>query len=210
MKKVFITLMASLAVMVGISSCKCTSDNQEPVEPAVEQAELVLENLVSMDKEQMFLEYGGDYRWFESCVVLSDFLDADTTLTIAGVSNIFQAIIEKEKSLDTEVVSFAHNGDTSAVETKHGFWVEDFPLNDEQIVVTFAEALERVFEANYPKPHSQYVVLRKEVGPVAANPQYIFGNVKYQLYVDAVTGKVSDKNPVFDAKGFKMPLGEWP
>ena len=88
--------------------------------------------------------------------------------------------------------------------------MEDFPLNDEAIVLTFTEALDRVLAANYPKPHSKYVVLRKEIGPKAANPQYIFGNLKSQLYVDATTGAVSDSNPVFAVKGFTIPLGEWP
>jgi hypothetical protein len=51
-------------------------------------------------------------------------------------------------------------------------------------------------------------VLRKEVAPLDCNPQYIFGNKRAQLYVDAVTGEVKDYNPAY--KGFTMPLGEWP
>lgn len=231
MKKVFITLMATMAVMMGLASCKCTPDNQEPVEPAVEQAELVVENLISTDREQMFLEYGENYRWFETTAVLTDFLDGngeiavdDTVSVVAdtaavdttayslfeSVTNVFQAVEGDGQSFDTQVVIFTHDVDGSTVEAKHGFWIEDFPLNEEQITLTFADAVERVLEANYPKPHSRYVVLRKEVGPVAANPQYVFGNRTAQLYVDAVTGKVSDSNPVFAQKGFKMPLGEWP
>lgn len=209
MKKL-LTLFMALSMVFAMNSCKCTSDNSSKDETVVEPAELVVENLVSTDREAMYLKYGGDYRWFETCIVLSDFLDADAELTIAGVSNVFQGLIAKDESYDTEVVSFAHTPTDNGVETVHGFWVEDFPLNEEAITVTFAQALERVLATNSPKPHSKYVVLRKEVGPKAANPQYIFGNAKAQLYVDAVTGAVSDKNPVFDVKGFVMPLGEWP
>ena len=65
------------------------------------------------------------------------------------------------------------------------------------MTVTFNEVLEKINEVNMPKPHSKQCVLRKQVGPVAANPQYIFGNVKSQIYVDAINGKVSDENPAF-------------
>ena len=82
-------------------------------------------------------------------------------------------------------------------------------MDKEPIKITFAEALEKLNQVNFPKPHSRYCVLRKEVGPKDANVQYIFGNSKAQLYVDAVTGEVTDLNPVFGGDLGK-PLGEWP
>lgn len=208
MKKVFITLMASLALVFGVASCQCGSE-QKPVEPAVEVDTLTVENTVSMDKEQMFLKYSEDYRYFETTAILDNYLDADTTHAFVSAESVFQALYEKEQSTDTKVVIFTHELDgTSVQEYEHSFWFDDNPLNDEEIKLTFADAVERALEANCPKPHTRYVVLRKQVGPVAANPQYIFGKAK--LYVDAVTGNVSETNPAFDAKGFKMPLGEWP
>ena len=39
-------------------------------------------------------------------------------------------------------------------------------------------------ETNIVKPHSQKVVLRRELGPIDANPQYIFGNTHEHVYVD--------------------------
>ena len=54
------------------------------------------------------------------------------------------------------------------------------------------------------------MVLRKQVGPVDANPQWIFGNLHSQIYVDAVTGAVSKDNPAFDGLNLGTPLGEWP
>lgn len=200
-------------MVFAMNSCKCTSDNNKKDDAvAVEPVELVVENLVSTDRQSMYLKYGDNYRWYETTVVLSDYLDADAELKIASVINIFQGITEYEngKSFDTEVVTFTHTPDDNTVESVHDFWMEDYPLNNEAITLTFTQALERVLATNSPKPHSRYVVLRKEVGPKDSNPQYIFGNIKAQLYVDAVTGAVSDSNPVFDVKGFKMPLGEWP
>ncbi len=210
MKKV-IFLMASLAIMMSLASCKCSSDNQKPVEPAIVVDTLTVENTVSTDRQAMYLNHGEDYRWFETGVVLKDFLDEENDGAIEMVVNVFQVIEHFDStSFDTFVYKYQHTLEGDAQDSVHGFWVEDYPLNEEAVVVTFKEAYEKVMEANLPKPHTRQVVLRKQVGPVAANPQWIFGNLKSQIYVDAVTGKVSDKNPAFDAKGFKMPLGEWP
>ena len=205
------------SLVLGFSSCNgCQSTPQE--EPAQEttevvaKAELVVENLVSMDRQDMFNNYAKDYRWFETCIVLKDFLDSeDCDGTVEGVSNIFQAVVEKDNGADVFVVMYTHTADTSAVQKVNSFWVEDLPMENEAIKLTFKQAFERVMQTNAPKPHSQHVVLRKELGPVATNPQYIFGNQRAQLYVDAVTGEVKTSNPVFpEEKGFKMPLGEWP
>lgn len=172
-------------------------------------AELNVENLVNLDKQYMFNTYGKDYRWYETCIVLRDFMDEENDGTITGVSNIFQVVFEKGNGADVNVVMITHVGDSTQVDVKRGFWVEDYPMNDEAIKVSFKEAYDKVMAVNYPKPHSRHIVLRKEVGPIDANPQYIFGNSQAQLYVDAGTGNVVDKNPVFPAN-LNMPLGEWP
>ena len=203
MKKV-IFLMASLAIMMSLASCKCSSDNQKPVEPAIEVDTLTVENTVSMDKEHMFLQYSEDYRYYESTAVLDNYLDADTTHAVVRVENVFKALIDKDGSKDTKVVIFAHElGNDDVQEYEHATWLGDAELNNEVLNLTFTDAIERVYEANCPKPHTRYIVLRKMLYPVG-NPQYIFGQGK--LFVDAVTGDVTEDGP----KGFKMPLGEWP
>lgn len=214
MKKLMI--LGLLALMVGLVT-GCSSCTQEKKQPAVDnvaiaQGKLVVENCVSTDKEYMFLHYKSDYRWFETCVLMKDFLDSeDQDGAIAGVSNIFQVVDEFEGGCaDVYVILMAHSGDKDSIDIKHGFWVEDFPMNDEAIKITFKQAYDKLMEANCPKPHSRHCVLRKEVGPVNANPQYIFGNVRAQVYVDAVTGDVSTENPAFKGGNLGMPLGEWP
>ena len=212
MKKFSLFFITLLSIVFCFSSCNsCKKDQkQDDVKPV---ATLDVENTVSVDREHMFLTYGEDYRWYETSIVLEEFLDADSTsANIASVTNVFQVLKNKEeKSNDIFVVMMTHTPDTAVVEEKTGFWVEDFPLNNEDIKVTFKDAYDKVMATNSPKPHSRHCVLRKQVGPVPANPQYIFGNNKAQLYVDAVTGDVSDKNPAWpEEKGFKMPLGEWP
>ena len=127
----------------------------------------------------------------------------DATDSVIMVNNIFQVVEGDETCFDVHVIKIAHTPDTSYVEVVEGFWIEDYPLNEEAIVVNFNEAWTNAMESNCPKPHSQHCVLRKEVGPKDANPQYIFGNSRCQIYVDATTGEVLADDP-----SFNEPLGE--
>lgn len=194
MKKLFIVLM----IVLGFTSCKCSSDNQNDVNPIEPVAELIVENTISMDKQSVYLNHGKDYRWFETGVVLKNWLDEENDGSIEMIVNVFQVVDYIDStSFDTYVYKYQHTQDGTFENSVHGFWIEDSPLNEEVIKISFKDAYEKVQSVNYPKPHSRQVVLRKEVGPIDAHPQWIFGNSNAQLYVDAVTGEVRDYNPVF-------------
>lgn len=221
MKKVLLSLALSLMLMVGMNSCtSCNKAENETavvdtIEVVTEPVVLNVENLISMDRQAMYNKVGGDYRWYETCMKLNNFLDEENDGSLAEVVNVFQAVIDRGQGYDTKVYKFQHFADgTYAEDSVIGFWIEDFPMNEEAIQVTYDEAYDNLMAVNMPKPHSRYVTLRKQVGPVEANPQYIFGNLRETVFVDAVTGEVFDYNPSFgkpeDNKGFKMPLGEWP
>lgn len=192
MRKLIIIAVAILATL-SIAGCKCSKE-----EAVVDQQEIIVENTISTDREYMSLNYG-NYSWYETCVVYDNYFDADTTISVYGVSNVFQVVIAQEESYDTKVVSIAHMADVSGIDAReHAFWVGDFKLNEENINLTFDQAFARLMETNIPKPHSKNVVLRREIGPKPnVNAQYIFGNPNYQVYVDAVTGNVTDTNPVY-------------
>lgn len=186
--------MASILIAFAVSSCKCTREE----DPVIEFPEAtIMADRVKMDEEV------STYKWFETRVEYDNFFDTDTTLTISKVESLFQVAIEDPLGIKTFVYDFIHEPDVendTIPEPIEGFILDDKPLNDEQIVLTFSEALERLYEANLPKPHSAKVVLRKALGPKVANAQYIFGNTEEQVFVDAVTGDVTDKNPVYNAE----------
>ena len=213
MKKFICLLGLALCCMIAFTSCesRSTEKKADAAEKTDSVTELVVENTISIDRQDMFLHYKNDYRWYETCIVLKDFMDDENCDgTISGISNIFQYVIGEEgKAFDTWVVMYSHVGDTTQVDVKYGFWVEDYPLNDEVIKVTFKEAFAKLMEANCTKPHSRHCVLRKEIGAIDCNPQYIFGNSHAQVYVDATTGEVRLNDPAFPDT-FKKPLGEWP
>lgn len=212
MKKLF-GILASLLLIIGISACTCSSEKKVQGNDVLRSGEAAtVENLISLDRQAMYVAHGGDYRWYETGVQLKNWLDEENDGTIDMVVNVFQVIEEYDStSFDTFVYKYQHFSDgTVNEEGIHGFWVEDYPLNEEVIKVSFKEAFEKIQEVNYPKPHTRQVVLRKQVGPVDANPQWIFGNLHSQLYVDAVTGEVRPTNPAFDGLNLGTPLGEWP
>lgn len=227
MKKCFLFgfLLAIVSIMAtGCNSCKSENKQEDvPVGDVVINVgndydgdlggKLVAEHVISTQRETMFsLAQGKDYKWFETTIELADWLDAEgQDGTIAEVTSLFQTIVEEGKCVDTWVQYIATSATkgTMIPQPIHSFVVGDCPLNDTPIKLTFDEALERVMEANCPKPHSRFCVLRKELGPKIVNAQYVFGNLSSQLYVDAVTGVVTDENPAFDGD-FGKPLGEWP
>ena len=215
-----------------IFGCKCQCQIKLDEEHQINKiANLNVEHIIAMDRQNMFLNYKEDYRWFETGITLNKFMDAeDTDATVESIYNVFQTVVERGEGFDTQVVCMAHKGEENGTEVKAAFWVGDCLLNEEEIKLTFEQAYNRLMQANLPKPHSKQVVLRKELGPKEANAQYIFGNVKDHVYVDAVTGDVKTENPVYEgfddektikklgysfnwlkSKGFLgCPLGEWP
>ena len=202
-----------MGLVLSFASCTgCSKGDNTVKDSVVVDSAVVLdfEHTIATDREAMYLK-GGDYRWFESCVLLKEYLDSENpTSEPVMISNVFQRIIEKGNGFDTWVYKFQHFSDgTFAVDSVQGFWIEDNPLNEEVIALKYTEAFDKMMQTNSPKPHSKQCCLRNPLGPVACNAQYVFGNVREQLWVDAKTGDVKNSNPAFPKeKGFKMPLGE--
>lgn len=95
------------------------------------------------------------------------------------------------------LVIFGHSSDAYTVKEVESAWLEDNDMAGDNITITYRQAYERLMQSNYEKPHSKKCTLRKMVGPRPCNPQYIFGNMHRCLFVDVVTGDVTDINPAF-------------
>lgn len=229
--------MSAIAVMVLIAFLFTMCEGKKKEAPKVVENSFVkslpdggvledvgldaVERFISTDREGIYFQYGGfDCKWFETTVELRDKLNEDCDGKLLSVTNVFQIQKTEGYSTDVKVIIYTHNADGQTIcEVHSGFWVEDNPLNDEPIKLSFQKAFDRAMQANLPKPNSRYIVLRKEVGPNVCPAQYILGNSASQIYVDSFTGDVSSDDPVFrgwsyiNADGDMIlgkPLGEWP
>lgn len=214
MKKKFILMLTIMfSIVLGFGSCtSCGSDkngetnDSVAVDTAAKTAELVPERIISTDRQDMFLNYKQDYRWYETQLVLKDWIDSpDFNGSVEKVISVFQVVEEYGKSADVHVIFFETTGTERKTNVVEGFWIEDYPMNEDHIAITYAEAWKKLQEANITKPHSKKCVLRNAVGPKEANPQWVFGNIHECVFVDATTGEVTAKDPAFNG-----PLGEWP
>jgi hypothetical protein len=213
----FLMLMCMSLIMVSCNGCSQPQDK-----PSVDSAlidtisiknAIDVDHAIATDRQAMYMKFKDNYRWYETCIRLPYFLDSDSVTSDPEILvNVFQSIEEFDNGADTYVWKFQHFPDgTVSVDSIHGFWIEDCPLNDEAIKLNYNAAFERMLEVNLPKPHSKNVILRNPIGPVGVNAQWVFGNISEQIWVDAITGDAKSSNPAFpEEKGFKMPLGEWP
>jgi hypothetical protein len=215
MKKSFI-LAFLMGLMMSFMSCTGCNSSKEDIklqDSVVATAVLDVEHSIALDRQTMYVNYKDNYRWYETEILLPEFMDSDSaTSDPEMIVNVLQSIVEEGNGADVWVHKFQHFKDgTIAHDSIQGFWIENYALNDEVIKLKYTEAWDKMMAVNFPKPHSKYVTLRNPIGPVAVNTQWIFGNIHEQIWIDAVTGDAKNSNPAFpEEKGFKMPLGEWP
>lgn len=80
-------------------------------------------------------------------------------------------------------------------------WIEDCNMSNDGIKLTFTDALQRLKEWNgILPPGCNSMILRHPVGPVTCNPQYVLGTMCVPLFIDAVTGEITDLDPSYFPK----------
>ena len=193
MKKI---LSISMIALMAFSLSSCNWFKKEKKDDS--KQEITIESLVSEDTKYMVEKYDTAFVYYETEIVLNEFLDEECDGSFESVVNVFQTFTGNDTTQNPTVFRFIHIGDSSRIEEETGYWLEDITLHDGDIAVTFKDAYQKITEVNVPKPHAKTCTLRKEVGPCPSNAQYIFGNVYSQLYVDAITGDVLENSPAFD------------
>lgn len=203
MKKFFLILAG---IIVGlcvanftISQCEGSKEDVETVDTADIDGVISVENYLIKDFATMDT-VAAKYVWYETCIKLTGEVDTLEAVSFEMVSNVFQVTTQVGESFTTDVYCGKHvDGKEWFDIKKNAFWVEDCDMTIyKDSLITFEQAFDALQKANCSKPKSVFCTLRKQVGPVDANPQYIFGNENRGLvYVDAVTGDVSTINPVF-------------
>ena len=188
-RNLIVMLFAFIAILM--TSCNWfKSTNQVEKQPAIE-------TLIESDMAYVTENYGNTFVWYETNVIYNNFLDEENDGSYQSVKSVYQYqnIDQNETSIDVKVITIYHENGEVTIETEDTWYAECFDLRHSDINITFEEAYNLIMSVNFPKPHTKCCVLRDQVGPVAANPQYIYGTGL--LFVDAVNGMVSEFNPVF-------------
>lgn len=190
-KSLIFTLLMSLILF-----CSCNGCSHQEEKKDVEA--ITVEKLIKADTDSMIAK-GKPFVWYETLILLDNYLDADTVAAIDELVNVYASVDTlKGGSYDEIVHKFQHFKDgSSAYGWIKGTWIEDFPLVDSLIKVPYDSAFAIVNKVNYEKPHSQHVCLRNPIGPLKCNPQWVFGNIHEQIWVDATTGEARKSNPAF-------------
>lgn len=191
MKK-FVYFLMAFALLLG--ACKGNKEEQ--------MFQTTVEQTVQADYTYMSENYDSTFVWFESSITLKNYIDDENCDgSFVTVRNIFQTTVPDTADINTRVIFILHDGELINTEEVVGFWTEDLVINPADITLTYEQAYERLMQADIVKPHSKYCVLRKPLGPFECNAQYIFGNANSTLiFVDAVTGDVSDTDPAFNKR----------
>lgn len=195
MKKSFIlTLLMSIILFCSCTGCSSNKEEKKQLTDSVP----TVEQMIVADTDSMQAK-GNRFVWYETLILLNNYLDEENDGSFSEVVNVFQAIVnEHEKSFDTRVYKFQHFTDgTFATDSVAGFWIEDYPLVDSLIKVPYDSAYALMTRVNLPKPHSRHVCLRNPIGPKECNPQWVFGNIEEQIWIDATTGEAKNSNPAF-------------
>lgn len=226
MKKTHFYVMLSVLLMavfcLAVSSCT-SCEKQAPVP---DQEHVVInfstdydgvlpdlsqgaEHIVSMHRQTMFsLTGGGEYVWYETKYTFADSLTAATlgVNPIVEVTSTFQTF---NPELSYTITTNATKG-TLIPAPIPGLWIEDYDLSNVSIKLSIADVMDRLKEWNGVLPPAKSVIIRKPVGPKDCNAQYVIGNPYDVIFVDAVTGSVTDWDPAFPRVAVSGPLGEWP
>ncbi len=232
MKKVlfFGFLLAIVSIMAtGCDSCQ--SGNKKQGAPSQEQVindgsdydgvvkdfTACVSHIQALHRQTMFaLIDGGYYEWRNSKVLFNDSITFGNIdeLKVVEVTDVFCYFNDEGPQVQF-IASNVEKG-TIIPHVIHDVWIEDASLNNKEIKLSAEDVLAKLKEWNGVLPPAVCMNLRYPVGPCECNAQWVIGNAYDVIFVDAVTGDISNWNPAFNPnnkpKGgdFGKPLGEWP
>jgi len=223
MKKfIFLMLTAVLFCMTaGLSSCNsCGKVENNAVQAdydgVLHDFTAGVSNIQALHRQMMYAQVSHDYQWRNSkvlfdCAICSANLDDIAVVDVTDVFQYWDNSGPKVQFISSNVL----NG-TIIPPAIPDVWIEDASLNEAQIKLSAEDVLQLLKEWNGVIPVAECMSLRLPVGPVACNAQWVIGDVYDVIFVDAVTGEISNVNPAFKPNNNESggdtgePLGEWP
>lgn len=213
-------LLAIVSIMAtGCNSCK--SENKQDAQ----QEQMVINgydydgvlpdftagvsHIQALHRQTMFSLYEGKrYAWYETRVLFNENICYETldNLNVVDVTDIFQTFNPAE----CQYISTNAEKGTIIPPSIPDIWIEDCDMGELEIKLNVDDVLQRLKEYNGLIPPSEGMTLRCPLGPRRCNAQWVIGNVVDVIFVDAVTGEVTNWCPAFPNPNTNGPLGEWP
>lgn len=232
MKKYF--LLGFLLTIVGIIATGCSSCQSENKQQEVPEKELVsngadydgvlpeftagVSHIQALHRQMMFKLIDGQYyEWRNSKILFNDTITVENIddLKVIEITDVF-FYWDSIKGPQVQFIASNIAKGTLIPPTIQDVWIEDAKLDDKEIKLSAEDVLQRLKEWNGILPPAISMSLRYPVGPCECNAQWVIGNEFDVIFIDAVTGEISNWCPAFNpnnkAKGgdFGKPLGEWP
>ncbi len=198
-------LLAIVSIMAtGCSSCQSENKKQEiayhDYDGIVQDFTAGVSHIQALHRQTMFSLIGGkDFQWRNSRVMLNDTVTMENIddLHIVSVNDVFFYWDSEKGPMVQYINSHVKNG-VQIPFPINDVWIEDADMSKKPIKISAEDALKRLKEWNGVLPQGcSFLTLRYPVGPKECNVQWVFGDVKDALFIDAVTGEVRDYDPAF-------------
>lgn len=228
--KFLLGFLLAFMCLLGFSSCNgCTQKAHEPT-PSVQtivthdydgvaqDSTAVVKHIQALHRQTMSnLIEGHDYEWRNSIVIFDDSIKLETIdeLKVQTVTDIFQ-YFKPKTGLQVQIISTDSNKVTIILPPVYDVWIEGANIREKEIKLSAEDVLKLLKEWNGGIPTAVSMNLRLPVGPCDCNAQWVISNEYDVIFIDAVTGVISNWNPAFNPnnkpKGgdFGKPLGGWP
>ena len=210
-KSLFICLLLAIAgiMVTGCDSCQSENNKQEGYDGVVVDFNKGVEHIQAQHRQMMYgIAKGKKYAWYESKVMFRDSIKADNLddVHMVDVTDVFQTF---EPALCQTISTNIKKG-TIVPSPIPDIWIEDVDMSELPLKITAEDVIEKLKAWDGIIPPAKGMTLRCPLGPRRCNAQWVIGNIKDVIFIDAVTGNITDWCPAFPDPRKNGPLGEWP
>lgn len=217
MKKIIFGFLLAIACIVATGCSSCQSENKEQektvigagYDGVVQDFTAGIDHIIALHRQTMFDIYDGEkYAWYETRVLFNDSLKLEgiDSLKVVDVTDIFQLFDPPR----CQYISTNIEKGTIIPEPIADIWIEDCDMSEAEIKLWPEDVIERLKAWDGIIPPAVGMTLRIPLGPRRCNAQWVIGNIMQVIFVDAVTGDITNWCPAFPIPGVNGPLGEWP
>ena len=201
-RNLFITVLVAIVMgmtaggLVSCSGCGGKQDAAGDYDGVIPDLNGGVEHIIALHRQTMFDIYEGeDYAWYEAKIFFDDSLTLEgiDDLHVTDVTDVFQLFSPAR----CQFISTSVDKGTVIPKPIPDIWIEDCDMSGSEIRLTVEDVLERLKAWDGILPPANSIVLRQPLGPQRCNPQYVIGNILQVIFVDAVTGDITDWCPAF-------------